>query len=148
MDNRAVAPVVGKLLAAGIAVLFLGATTSLLFGGVVPEYRTATGEELAERVLADAAATVERAVPDTDTGVEVRVRTDLPGSIRGTGYALFLRNDTLVLDHPNDRLDTSTRLSVPSKVRTRGGRWESGTELAVRVSGDGGNRTIELEGGT
>jgi hypothetical protein len=144
MDNRAVAPVVGKLLAAGLAVLYIAGMTSLLLGGVVPEYRTQTAEELSERVLADAAAHVERAVPDTRSDVDVRLRRELPATIRDASYRLVLRNDTLILDHPDDRLDSRTRLSIPSKVTTVESSWESGDALVVRVAGTSTNRTVEL----
>ncbi|MFB6232803.1 MAG: hypothetical protein ABEH61_00950 [Haloarculaceae archaeon] len=146
MDSRGVAPVAGKLLAAGIAVLYIAGTTSLLLGGVVPEYRTAAAEELSERVLADAAATIERAVPDSDADVDVQLRRDLPVAIRDAGYTLVLRNRTLALDHPRDRLDTRTNLSVPPGVETAGSAWDSGEPFVVTVSGDGTNRTVELEG--
>jgi hypothetical protein len=137
--------VVGKLLAAVIAVLYVAGTTTLLLGGVVPEYRTAAGEELSGRVLADAAGSVERAVPDSDAAVDGRLRTDLPATIRDAGYALALQNGTLALDHPENRLDARTNLSLPPSVHTVDSRWESGEVLVVRVSGDGTNRTVALE---
>lgn len=144
MDNRAVAPVVGKLLAAAIAVLYIAGVTGLMFGSVVPEYRTAVGDELSERVLAESAANVERAVPDTDANAEVRVDVDVPATIRDAGYTLVLRNRTLAVDHPDDRLDARTNLSLPSRVNTVESRWESGGELVVRVRGNGTNWTVEL----
>jgi hypothetical protein len=144
VDNRAAAPVVGKLLAAGLAVLYIAGMMGLMLGGVVPEYRTAAGEELSERVLADAAAHVERAVPDSEAEVDVRLRTDLPPTIRDAGYTLVLRNGTLVLDHPDDELDARTDLSLPPDARAVDSRWDSGEELVVRVSGNGANRTVEL----
>lgn len=144
MDNRAVAPVVGKLLAVGIAVLYIAGMTTLLVGGVVPEYRTGTAEELSERVLADAGAHVERAVPDTRSDVDVRLRRDLPATINDASYRLVLRNDTLTLDHPDDRLGSRTSLSLPSNVTTVESSWESGDDLAVHVAGAGTNRTVEL----
>ena len=144
MDSRAVAPVVGKLLAAGLAVLYIAGTTSLLLGGVVPEYRTAAGDELSERVLADAAAHVERAVPEAGADVDVRLRTDLPPTIHNAGYALVLQNGTLVLDHPDDEIGARTSLSLPPGTRAVDTKWESGEAFVVRVSGDGANRTVEL----
>ncbi|MEF8781790.1 MAG: hypothetical protein V5A39_14105 [Haloarculaceae archaeon] len=144
MDSRAVAPVVGKLLAAGLAVLYIAGMTSLLLGGVVPEYRTQTADELSERVLADAAAHVERSVPDTRSDVDVRLRRDLPATIRDASYRLVLRNDTLILDHPDDMLDSRTSLSMPSNVTTVESSWESGDDLMVRVAGTSTNRTVEL----
>lgn len=145
MADRAVAPVVGKLLAAGLAVLYIAGMTAVLLGGVVPDYRTAAGEEMSERVLAEAAATVERAVPDTESAVDGRARTTLPESIRDAGYTLVLDNGTLRLDHPDDGLDASTRLSLPPRVGTHTSTWDGGGELVVRVSGSGGNATVRLE---
>jgi hypothetical protein len=144
MDSRAVAPVVGKLLAVGIAVLYIAGMTTLLISGVVPEYRTQTAQELSERVLADAGAHVERAVPDTRSDVDVRLRRDLPATIRDTSYRLVLRNDTLTLDHPDDRLGSRTSLSLPPNVTTVESSWESGDDLVVHVADAGTNRTVEL----
>jgi hypothetical protein len=140
-----VAPVVGKLLAVGLAVLFVAGTTAAMLGGVVPAYRTAAGGELADRVLAEAVASVERAVPDTDARVDVRVGADLPASIHGASYTLVLRNDTLVLDHPDARLDSRSRLNLPPEVRTAESRWHSGGQFVVRVADSGPNRTVRLE---
>jgi FlaG/FlaF family flagellin (archaellin) len=144
VDNRAVAPVVGKLLATAIAVLYIAGTTSLLLGGVVPEYRTAVGEELSERTLAEAAATVERAASGSGSTTEAHVRADLPPTIRDGSYRLVLRNGTLVLDHDDPGLDARTRLSMPSKVHTVEGSWSSGQTLVVRATGGETNRTVEL----
>ena len=62
-DERALSPVVGKTLELGIVVLFVGLLTTVLLAGVVPDYRTATGKELGERVLTTAAQEIEHAVP-------------------------------------------------------------------------------------
>jgi len=147
VDNRAVAPVVGKLLAAAIAVLYVAGTTAVLLGGVVPEYRTAAGEELSERTLAEAAAAVDRAVPETTTdSVGTRIRVDLPASIRDASYSIVLKNGTLALDHPDSRLDRRTQVQLPSRVDAIESTWESGETFVVVVSSDGTNRTVELRG--
>lgn len=147
MDNRALSPVVGKVLAAGLAVLYIGVTTSLLLGGVVPEYRAAASHELGERVLATGAETVEGAVPDIETRVSVRHRADLPATIQSAAYDIELVNGTLHLDHPNDAVDCYAGLQLPSNVSVADGKWESGGPLVVRVTGAPGNRTVWLEGG-
>lgn len=144
MDNRGVSPVVGKLLAAGLAVLYVSTVAGLFVGGLVPEYRAATGDELGERVLATAAGTVETAQPSVDHAVDTRTRTDLPTTIRGERYRLVVRNGTLVLDHPDDRLDARTRLALPPTVTVRDGVWHSGDEFVVRLTGPPGNRTLAL----
>jgi hypothetical protein len=147
MDSRAVAPVVGKVLAAGLAVLYISATTSLVLGGIAPEYRDATGNELGERVLATAAGTVERALPETDASVKAHATADLPATIRNAGYAIEIANGTLYLDHPRDALDCRARIQLPSSVSIAEGRWDSGGALVVSVSGPPTNRTLRLAEG-
>lgn len=144
MDNRAVSPVVGKLLVAGLTVLYVASVAGLFVGGLVPEYRTATGEELGERVLATAAGQVETAQPATDDAVDTRSRVDLPATIRGQQYDIRYSNGTLLLDHPDDGLDARTRLSLPPSVTVRNGTWHSGSQFVVRITGPAGNRTLTL----
>jgi FlaG/FlaF family flagellin (archaellin) len=144
MDNRAVSPVVGKLLAAGLAVLYIASITGLLVGGIVPDYRAATGEELGERVLATAASHVEQVRPATDGNVTARTGTSLPATIRDQQYSLRLVNGTLVLDHPDDSLDARTRLALPPNVTATTSTWHSGDRLVVRVTGPATNRTLTL----
>jgi hypothetical protein len=146
MDNRAVAPVVGKLLAAGIAIMYIAGTTTLLLGGVVPEYRTAAGAELGERVLSTAAGGIEQAVPDAGGAATVRVRIDLPSTIRNAGYSLELRNRTLRLEHPVDGIGGRARIEIPSQVTVTDNTWQSGDQLIVEVSGRPAERTISLQG--
>jgi len=144
VDNRAVAPVVSKLLTAAIAVLYIAGTASLLLGGVVPEYRTAAGQELSERTLAEAGATVERAAAGSERTSVAHVRADLPPTIRDGSYSLVLRNGTLVLDHHDSTLDRRTNLTLPSRVETVESRWDGGTTLVVRAAEGETNRTVEL----
>lgn len=144
MDNRAVAPVVSKLLTAAIAVLYIAVTVSLLLGGVVPEYRTAAGEELAERTLAEAAATVERAAAGSEHTTVAHVRADIPPTIRDGSYRLVLRNGTLLLDHHDSALDRRVNLTLPSRVESVESSWDGGTTLVVRAAEGDTNRTVEL----
>jgi len=144
MDNRGVTPVVGKVVAAGLAVLYVAGATSLLLGGVVPDYRTATGAELSDRVLATAAGAVERSLPGTNASVDIRLETDLPATIRSSGYAITLDNGTLRLEHPDSALDTGARLDLPARIRTEKSSWRGGGPLVVRVQGAGANRTVSI----
>lgn len=144
MDNRAVSPAIGKVLAAGLAVLYVASVAGLFVGGLVPEYRAATGDELGERVLATAAGHVETAQPSTDAAATVRTKADLPTTIRGERYRLVLENGTLVLDHPDDSLDARTRLSLPPNLTIQNGTWRSGGAFVVRVTGQPANRSLEL----
>jgi hypothetical protein len=144
MDNRAVSPVVGKLLAAGIVVLYVASVTGLLLGGVVPDYRTATGSELSERVLATVASDVEQSVPATDGNATVRRTRSLPRTIAGERYRLTVSNRTLRLDHPDDRIDAEARLSIPTAVTVDGDTWESGDQLVIRVYGAVSDRHLSI----
>jgi hypothetical protein len=144
MDNRAVSPVVGKLLAAGIAVLYVASMTGVLLGGAVPDYRAATGSELGERVLATAASDVEQSVPATESNATVRHIRSLPRTIAGDRYRLTISNRTLRLDHPDDRIDTEARLSLPTEVTVNGGTWESGDQLAIHVHGEASDRRLSI----
>jgi hypothetical protein len=148
MDNRAVSPVVGKLLAAGITVLYIASVTGLLLGGVVPDYRAATGNELGERVLATAAGDIERAVPTTEGDATVRLTRSLPRTIAGDRYRLTIANQTLRLDHPDDSIDTAAQLSLPSAVAVGNATWHSGNRLVIRVEGERSNRTLSLQEGS
>lgn len=146
MDNRGLSPVVGKTLAATLAVLYVAGMTALLLNGPVPAGRTAAGGELGERVLATAAGHVESSIPGVDCRADTRTEVAMPATIRNAGYALELRGDRLVLDHPTDALDRETRLSLPANVTVADGDWESTGRLVVRVAGPPDNRTLWLEG--
>jgi hypothetical protein len=140
-----VSPVVGKMLAAGLAVLYIASATGFLLGGVVPDYRTATGSELGERVLATAATELDQSIPATESRVDVRTRLELPRTIRGETYSIRVRERTLHLSHPDDRVSARARLSVPSHVTVGDPVWRSGDPLLIRVSGPRSNRTLGLE---
>lgn len=147
LDNRAVAPVVGKTLAAGIALLYVAGMLIVLLNGQAPAYRTAAGEEVGERALATAADGVERALPGAEGHVQTRREVALPATIRDAGYTLRLRNGTLALEHPIEAVGAQASLSLPGNVTVADGRWESGETLVVRVAGPPTNRTLWLEDG-
>lgn len=138
-DTRAVSPVVGKVLEAGIVVLYIGVLTATLYGGVVPEYRTAAGAEVGERVLAQSAERVQQAVPTEAREVRVRADVSLPRTIRGRAYSIRTQNRTLVLDHPEERVGSQVVLALPETVESVEGNWSSRdrTIVAVRNAEDG-----------
>lgn len=144
MDNRALSPVVGKLLAAGIAVLYITSATGLLLGGVVPEYRDAAGSKLGDRVLATAAGDIEGSLPATDGNVSVQRTRSLPRTIAGERYRLTLSNRTLHLDHPDDALDARAHLTMPAMLTIANDTWESGDPLRIRIQGQPPNRVLTL----
>jgi hypothetical protein len=143
-DERALSPVVGKALEVGMVTLFVALLASTLYGGVVPEYRTAAADEVGDRALATAAERIETAVPPNATHVDGETRIDLPRTIRGTTYRLRANGSALLLDHPRDRLDGRVRLSLPPSVVHVTGTWESGAPAVVRVDDVDGGLRVEL----
>ncbi|MFB6268666.1 MAG: hypothetical protein ABEH83_01895 [Halobacterium sp.] len=152
--SRGAAPAVGKALEAGIVVLFVALLTSTLYGGVVPDARTAAGGEVGERTLQHAAASVEAAVPATaqsglaGNGTLVERRVSLPETIRGGTYRITAVDGDLVLVHDNRRVGGRTPLVLPDSVRAVRGNWTDG-DVVVRVTGhpDGG-LVVELAEGS
>ena len=132
--RRAVSPVVGKTLEISIVVLYIGLLSTTLYGGVVPGFRSAAGDEMADRTLAGATQEIEDAVPPgTATAVEVRRRIELPRTIRGEPYHVRVDGRTLVLDHPDPGVGTETTLAVPAGVIRVEGSWSSTAEAFVVV---------------
>ena len=147
MTERATSAVVGKALEAAIVVLFVGLLTTTIYGGAVPEYRTAAGEEVAERTLADASADVRAAVPADATAVSAAAAVDLPATIRGEEYEIRADGDRLVLDHPPPAIGPEIPLALPGAVDTVDGSWRSSDRAVVRVSGGPDGLTVRLERG-
>jgi len=146
-DDRGFSTVVEKVLAIGLVTLFISLVSVTVYGGVVPDARTAAGEELSERTLATAAERVQQAVPPNATAADVRVRVDLPPTIRGAGYEIRAENQSLVLDHPRDRLDERARLALPESVVRVDGRWGSGETTYVHVRRVDAGLVVRLETG-
>ena len=146
-SDRATSPVVGKALEAGLVVLYIGLLSATLYGHVVPGYRTAAGAEIGDRVLAETAQEVQQAVPPDAAAVAVRLRVDLPETIRGRGYTIVAENRTLALDHPDPAIDSRARLALPPSVESVRGSWRSGEPAAVTVRGSpSGLRVALVEG--
>jgi len=144
-DERAVAPAVGKALEAGIVVLFVALLTTTLYGGVVPNARTAAADEVGERALQHAAANVDAAVPalasaDAPAGTVVAERrVSLPNTIRGRGYRVAATGTTLALVHEHADVGGETPLVLPDSVRAVRGNWtDSDGVVRVRTHPDGG----------
>jgi hypothetical protein len=147
-DDRAVTPAVSKSLEATVVVLFVGALTVTLYGGVVPEYRTAAGEQVADRTLAAASHQVESAVPPEAERVEVKVRADIPETIRGEGYSLRVQGRELVLDHPHRGVGDRARLALPRRVVSVTGEWHSRRDAWVVVEDQPGGLAVRLRQGS
>lgn len=146
--TRGMTPVVSKTLAIGITVLYIAGMTTVLLGGVVPEYETRTGAEVGERALATAAGEIEHASPTVDGHVETQSTVTLPTTIANSGYRLVLSNgtDRLALDHPDAAVETETQLSLPPNVTLRNTTVSSGTIL-ITVTGPPEDRTLTVEEG-
>lgn len=143
--RRATSAVIGKVLAAGITLLFVGGMSATLYGGVVPDYQTAASDELGERVLATATTNVE-ATPPTITGTVERHRTvDLPATIDNDGYRLVLHNETLELVHPDEGITTETRLAVSDNVTIEESTYHSGADLVISVEGPTDDRRLTID---
>lgn len=143
-DDRAVSAVVGKTLAIGLALLYVAGMTSVLYGGVVPEYRTQTGAEIADRVLATAASNLEQAPPAVEGTVETRSIVELPATIQQSSYTLVASNRTLTLDHPKRGIGAETRLGLPENVTVEDGTWHSGSDLVIHVRGPTEDRRLTV----
>lgn len=146
-DERATSAVVGKALEAAIVVLYVGVLASALFGGAVPEYRTAAGAEVGERVLAEASHRVQQAVPANATDLEAMTRVDLPQTIRGASYEIRTDGRSLVLDHPDPAIQRSTPLALPETVSTVEGNWTSSEPAVVVVERVEDGLLVRLEAG-
>ncbi|QKY20860.1 hypothetical protein B4589_010905 [Halolamina sp. CBA1230] len=143
-DDRGVTPAVGKALEVGIVVLFVGAMTTALYGGAVPDYRDAVGAEVGDRAVVAAAERVENAVPPTAGSVRTVHEVDLPRTIRGENYRLAVEDGVLVLDHPSPAVDARARLALPQRVESVDGAWRSSDDAVVLVTGDRGGLHVEL----
>ncbi|WP_435118100.1 DUF7266 family protein [Halolamina sp. C58] len=143
-DDRGVTPAVGKALEVGIVVLFVGAMTTALYGGAVPDYRDAVGAEIGDRAVVAAAERVENAVPPAARDARTVHGVDLPRSIRGENYRIAVENRTLVLDHPAAAVDARARLALPERVVSVEGVWHSSDDAMVVVTGDRGGLRVEL----
>lgn len=144
MADRALAPIVGKLLEVGIVTLYLTTLLGAMYGGVVPEYRSATGEEVAERTVVSAAQEIQRAVPATTHELTVERRIDLPIEIYDRQYEIRAEDERLILDHQRSELDRTVRLALPERVEAVSGSWGSTGEQWIVVHGDHSETTVEL----
>lgn len=138
-------PVVGKAMEATLVVLYIGLVTTVLYGGVVPEYRSTAGDQIADRTLADAATDIEATVPPATLHAEAETEVDLPPTIAGTAYRLTVRGDHLVIQHPDPKIDQSVPLVLPDRVVSVSGTWESGDTATVRVETTNDGLEVRLE---
>lgn len=133
MADRAMSPVVSKAMEATIVVLYIGLVTTTLYGGVVPEYRTTAGSEVAERTVADVATDVERAIPPESTRAMVDVTVSTPSTIAGDDYLIRAGTDRLVLEHPDPAVSTSIPLVLSDRVVNVSGTWYGSGRMRIHA---------------
>lgn len=146
--SRAITPSVSKGLEAALVVLFVAATATTLYGGVVPDYRASAADRVAEETVVDAAAAIERAVPPAAESVRLRRAVALPTTIYGESYRIVATNrTTIALRHPASGVDGRARMTLPNRVRSVSGTWHSGeNDAVVVVTGDRDGLRIRLGG--
>lgn len=144
MDNRGLTPVVGKALGVGIVLLYIGILTTVLYGSVIPEYRTATADEIGERALATAAERVQQSVPPPTRYLDARFSVELPATIRDRTYSLRVSNRSLILDHPHSTVGGRVPLALPGTVSNIEGTWHSHDPLIIRIEGGDSGYSITL----
>ncbi len=143
--DRAVVPATSKALEASLVLLFVALLSTALYGGLVPDYRSAAGEELADRTLATAAHEVRAAVPPPATNARAVRRVELPDTIRGEPYRIAARNGSLRLSHPDRAVGAEARLALPERVQAVEGEWRSrGTTRVVVVPASGEGVVVRL----
>lgn len=145
--DRALSAVVGKSLEAGIVVLYISTMVGVLYGGVVPEYQAATGEELGERVLAEGVLEVQTAVPADPQATGV-ARHTLPRTIDDETYRIVAANDSLRLLHDDESVHTEIPLRLPPDVQRVEGEWHSSAPAVIRVEQTASGRVVRLEAGS
>lgn len=146
-NARGVTPAVAKSLEMGMVVMFVALLTTVALGSVVPDYQRSADARVGDRVLATAATQIEQSVPPTAASVRSRSEIDLPARIGGQGYDLRVEGRQLVLDHPDDVVSDRTRLILPDRVDSIGGRWDSGVDSVVVVRGDADGLDVRLTDG-
>jgi hypothetical protein len=142
--RRGVAPATSKLLEVALVVLYIGLMSTTLYGGVVPDYRSAAGDEVAERTLATASQRVQQAVPPAGAHVRASARVDLPATIRGRHYQVHVRGRRLVLEHPSLDVEATTWLALPDSVVRMSGSWSSDATARVVVRGTDHGTVVRL----
>lgn len=144
--DRGLTPVVSKTLAIGIVVLYIGMLTAVLYGGIVPGYRTAAGDKIEDRVLATAAERIQQSIPPQTWHVNARFRVELPPTIRGRAYSIRVSNRSLVLEHPHPSIGDSVPLALPRTVSRVEGEWQSHESLVIRIVSSDDGLVVMLEG--
>lgn len=143
-DTRAATPAIGKTLEIGIGVLVVALLTSTLYGSVVPGYRTAAGDELADRSLSKAITATETVVQPESDASTATMEVRLPATIRGATYEIHAVGRTLELRHPHPGIGRGVSLAIPDRVVSVTGSWRSTEPFHVTARASGGAVTITI----
>lgn len=146
-NDRGATPVVGKALEVGIVVLYIALLTTVLYGGLVPEYRAAAGSDVGDRVLAEATQEIQGAVPESERA-RARTTIDVPDRIHDSDYQLRAverpEGYRLALEHPHPEIGSEVPVFLPADVVAFEGAWTSTERGVVVVERTPEGRTIEL----
>lgn len=145
--DRGVSPVVGKTLEVSVVLLYIALLTTTLYGGVVPDYRTAAASDVAERTTVAAAERIQQAVPPNATQVSARYEVSIPETIRGRTFEIRASGNAVTLDHPRPGVDVSVPVAFPGHVVSFSGDWQSDRRSFVVVEGNRSGVDVRLEGG-
>lgn len=144
MDNRGLTPIISKALEIGIVLLYIGVLTTVLYGSVIPEYRTATADEIDDRVIATAAERVQQTVPPPTRHLDARFTVELPATIRDRMYSIRASNRSLILHHPHPNIGGRVPLALPKTVSKIEGKWQSHGPLVIRIVSEESGYVIKI----
>jgi len=121
MRDRALAPVVGKMLELLIGLALLAAVTGVMTLVVIPGHTASLGEPTGGVVLNLLAEPIEDAGWSTSHTVGSRqITVDLPPTIAGDEYRIEVRQNALWLRHPDDALALRRPLQLPDGCLVEG----------------------------
>ena len=148
MRDRAIAPIVGKMLELLIGLALLAAVTGVMAMLVIPGHTAILGEPTGAIALQLLAEPIEAAGwSGSDTVGTRRISVDLPPTIAGDGYRIDVHRGALWLLHPDEALELRRPLQLPDGCRVDGegsggvidihvNRTEASCAITIGVEGD------------
>ena len=121
MRDRAIAPVVGKMLELLIGLGLLAAVTAVMSTMVIPGHTASLGEPTGAVALNLLAEPIEDAGWSTSHTVgRRRITVELPPTIAGDGYRIEVNQGVLWLRQPDDALALRRPLQLPDGCQVEG----------------------------
>lgn len=142
-DTLGTTSIVSKTLEIAIVLLYITLLATVLFGNVVPSYRSAVGEEVAQRTLAATADDVHESIPPEGVEADVEVDVDLPDTIAGRSYRIEATDDRLSLSHPDPTIDVTVPLVLDDRIESVRGTLTGGSGR-IRVVDTGSGIEVRL----